>query len=144
MKRFADWLSVPPTVMMTGCIPEGTFCGITKLTCVVPTRPGGIPSKAIAAATPPTVTVSGRPDCGRKSTGVPENGDAPVASGDVTTPSPVRNSDTVSPGLPLELGTRLPEPSVKMPGAEGATVNTVDATFPLLLIPNTAGPAPVS
>src|ERR1035438_7889498 len=54
----AAGLAMPPTVTTTGCTPSGALGGITKLICVAPARPDGMPAKAICAGTTPTVTVT--------------------------------------------------------------------------------------
>src|ERR1700739_4945985 len=111
--RWAATLEIPPTVTTTAWDPGATVAGITKLTCVTPARPGGMPAKAIDAVTPPTVTDRGRRGAGSKPSGVAEKGEAPVDSEGQTSPSPVMKSVSVSPGFPLEEGTRAPDESVK-------------------------------
>ena len=87
-----------------------------------------MPAKLITAVTPPTVTDRGRRGCGSRASGVKVKGEEPVASVGETSPSPVMKSVSVSPGFPLENGTNALDESVKMPGAEGATVKMYDAT----------------
>src|ERR1035437_4537666 len=142
----AAGLAMPPTVTTTGYTPSGALGGITKLICVAPARPDGMPAKAICAGTTPTVTVTGNVGCGRWLRGVAMKGDAPVGSAGETWPSPVMKMSSVSPRLPLEYGTSADGwlGSVKMPGADAATVKTYDATCPLLFTPTTAGTIPVS
>ena len=92
------------------------------------------------AATPPTVTPIGSPGCGSRLSSVAKNGDAPVARGGETSPSPVTNRIDVSPGFPLEVGTKARDASAKIPGAVGDTVKIDDANCPFT--PRTAAPAP--
>src|SRR5579883_2064352 len=117
---------MPPALTITGCGPGGALGGITKLICVTPTRPGGMPANEISAATPATVTVTGPRGRGSAASGVSENGEAPVASDGKTVPSPVINNGSVSPGLPLDDGTSAPA-EVNIPGAKGATWNVYAA-----------------
>jgi len=141
---WAATLATPPTVTTTGCTPAATLFGITKFTWVTPARPGGMPTKLMGAVIAPTVTDKGKRGWGSRPSGVARKGEAPVASDGETWPSPVRKSVGVSPGFPSPSGNTAPVESVKIPGAEGATVKISDATRPLLFTPRTAGPAPVS
>src|ERR1035441_3407550 len=76
----------PPTETTTGCTLTGTVVGTTKFSCVTPTRPGGIPTKATVAATPPTVTVTGSFGRGSLDIAVPLSGLAPASGNDEGSP----------------------------------------------------------
>jgi len=60
-------LATPPTVTTTGCGPVGAVEGIVKSICVTPAAHDGMPMVLIVAGIPPTVRVTGRRGCQRKS-----------------------------------------------------------------------------
>src|ERR1039457_3316553 len=142
--RRPDWVLTPPTVTTTGCTPKGTVVGTVKFTCEMPARPGGIPTKETAAATPPTVTVTANFGRGSLEVVVPLGGLAPVIRNVVVSPSPVMYAVAVWPCLAVADGVSEPSAAVNRPGAAGATLKGKLATWPLLFTPKTARPLPVS
>src|SRR5579864_23107 len=82
-----------------------------------------MPMNWIGASTPPMVRLAGSFGFGSNAAGVVGAGDAPVASGGDTAPSPVMKRIDVWPRAPLREGTGKPLPSVKIPGAAPETTN---------------------
>src|SRR5581483_6667264 len=123
MVTLAGGLATVPTVTTTGCSPSGALGGMVKLICVTPTNPEGMPTNQpllVSTGTPPTVTDTGRTGLGSWFTVVRAEGVAPVASEEVTLPSPVMNMVMVCPRPADGNGFRRPSDSAKMPGAAEA------------------------
>src|ERR1700693_4721165 len=98
----------------------------------------------ILAATPPTVTVTGKRGCGRLLRGVPFGGEAPVASVGVTSPSPVMKMVIAWPACAVATGIRKLLESTKVAGAAICIGMPRQAICPLLLTATTAVPIAVS
>src|ERR1035441_5331036 len=122
---YAAGVDTVPTVTTTGWRPDGTFDGTTKLICVTPTSPLGIPTNGICGeAIPPTVTVTASVGFGNCARGVSAEGEVPSARLGVTCPSPVMYRKVAWPALAVRFGVvaLLPSRNVKMPGAIGDTL----------------------
>src|SRR5437588_2465366 len=121
--RFSGGLAMPPTVTTTGCTPGAAFAGTVTVSSVIPNNPDGTPKTVTLAATPPTVTLTGRRGLGAPEAEKPKGGVAPVARNEDRSPSPVISSARAWPALAEtmetpELGSRA---KPKIPGAATLT-----------------------